>query len=295
MAMRSGSAVLAGLCLLVATPTQAEWVEWLFEPSLRHSDIDNLNLSAFSEDEESDRVSELSIALGRIYHLTDRHRLRLVMELSAQRFDEFDSLDSDNAALSLLGRHKFGLGAEVPVLSWQLQHRELGVDDDLREGAQRQFALQYSQRWTARWEWLLGWRLTERDGGTGAVRNVGFATDVFDQSHQQMEFGANVLLGNDWLLALRYMRRRGDTDSSCPDSGVGAILLEEEVEAITFDDSFGGCVYRFDADSEIWDAQLTLALSRHWSLHLGAHLLEGEGEVLDYRQRGVRFGLDYGF
>ncbi len=118
--------LLAVFSISASMLSHAEWVEWVLDPTVELRNDSNVNLSAFSADEESDTTLRLALEGGRYYQMSDRSRLRLTANLEAQDYDEWDLLNS----LAISGRiavvHKLGLGKKA---GWISPHLIFGYKD----------------------------------------------------------------------------------------------------------------------------------------------------------------------
>jgi len=118
---------------------------------------------------------------------------------------------------------------------------------------------------------------------------------VFDQNHWTASLQGNFLLTNRLLLLGAIRHFDGDIISACTTGNVGTVLAEEDVQAITADAVFGGCVYRLNGDGNSASLDLSYAIGRHSSLNIGADYLTGKADVLEYRNTVFRASFMYSY
>ena len=111
-----------GLVFLSA-PLSAEnsqWVEWIGDIELSYGQTENLNLSAFAEEEEDDNLFRVAVAFGRYYQINGNTRMHIAATFASEHYDDFGPLDNVSAGLNFGLRHKFGVGLEVPYIQLNL-------------------------------------------------------------------------------------------------------------------------------------------------------------------------------
>ena len=84
--LRGAAIRLLAIILILGTPAaSAEWAEWIADVDVSYRDNDNINNSAFSDDELDDNALIAEGSIGRYKQLTDAMRLLLTVDLEAQQ------------------------------------------------------------------------------------------------------------------------------------------------------------------------------------------------------------------
>jgi hypothetical protein len=276
----------------------AEWAEWFADGEIKYYDNDNINYSAFANDELSDNAIVPFLSIGRYKQVGDNTRLRLAGELELGKFDEFDKLDFVRLGAAATLRHKLGLGPDVPWISGEVSVSALDVDSNIRDdGTLYEFAIRSGKRFTPRLDGQIGIEYFKRDGIDGPVVDPAIPSNVFDQEHVALVLEGGFLLSETALLTVGYSYRSGDFDSACTGPNVAQVLAVEDVKAITFDDAFNlavpMCAYKLDGKTNIFEASLLYSWNPNWSVEVGIEHRDGKGDVLEYDATIVRFGVVY--
>lgn len=295
-----GAALGAGLgaawalaLLLAPAPASAEWVDWIAEGATGFEYNDNLNLSAFEDDEESDYAWRARGRAGRVFQVSEKTRLGLAAAFDSAvqfRFDGFNRVRvGGEASLS----HKLGIGAEQPVLRITNFIGYQQYDSDWRSGLDYEAEVDVSRRFGPRLDGSLFARFHLREGGGNGVVLPNKPTDVYDQDNWELGFRANYLLWDQLLLSAGYRYRRGEFESACTPGNVGKVIAREgaNLKAITVDDVFGGCVYRLGGDMHVASVNLNYGLGRRFSVDLGYEFRQGQADVLIYRNNIVSLAV----
>ncbi len=250
---------LLASALLSGTPlAQAEWGEWITEVDARYADHDNINYSAFANDELNDRALIVSGSFGRYLQLTNATRLRLTADLEAGTFDKYDKLDYTSIGLSAAVTHKLGLGAEAPWVRGQVSVSSLNVDSNMRDSKIYEIGVQTGKRFTPRLDGQIGLTYRSRDGKNGPVVDPALPTELFDQKNVTLSVEGNYLLTERLALTLGYSYRDGDFDSACTGGNVATVLASEgaNVKALAFDDAYDlaqpMCAYKLEGKAHIF-------------------------------------------
>jgi len=291
---RASWMALLGISLFcTSTLSQAEWVEWVLDPTVEFRNESNLNLSAFSSDEESDSALRLALEGGRYYQLGDRSRLRLSANLKAERYDEFDLLNSVAISGKLAVIHKLGLGPEAVWISPYLTFGYKDIKDDIRSGNFGDLGIVAGKRLSDRFDMSASLAFSKAKGKEGRQIVPTISSDVFDQDHWTASLQGNFLITNRLLLLAAIKHFDGDFISACTTGNVGTVLAVEDVKAITADAVFGGCVYRLDGDGNSASLDLSYATGRHSSLNVGVDYQKGKADVLEYQNTILRASFLY--
>ena len=293
---RASWMMLSGISLFCTSMlSQAEWVDWVLEPTVEFRNESNLNLSAFSADQESDNVLLLALEGGRYYQLGDRSRLRLSADLEVERYDEFDLLNSVAISGNLAVIHKLGVGLKAAWISPYLTYGYMDVKEDIRSGSFGDLGIAAGKHFNERFDMSASLEFSKSNGKPGVQIDPFLSPDVFDQEHWTAAIQGNFLLTNRLILlgALRHFD--GDFISACTKGNVETVWELEDVQALTADAVFGGCVYRLDGDGNSASLDLSYATGRHSSLNIGADYLTGKGDVLEYRNTVYRASFMYSY
>lgn len=296
------------LLLSGASQAEIEWGEWILDPSLQWQYQDNLNYSAFSEDELADNLLQLDIQAGRILQLTDFTRARFTVGVQATFYQDFDDLNNSSVTAGVSVQHKFGTGADKPWIRPELFYTYANFSDsirsdsllqggtaDLRTGNTVRAGIMAGKRVNDRLDINASVHYRDRDGKNGPVIVPGVTSDVFDQQGWTVGVNGNYLLSNRWLLSAGYHFYKGDFDSSCTPGNVGKVFENATVEAITLDNVFGGCVYKLDGRSNMLSLDLGYAIGQHSSLNFGVSYQAGSADNLDYSNTTIQASYMYSY
>jgi hypothetical protein len=284
--MHARGAITAALAvaLLAAAPAAAEWVDWIAEADLAFEYDDNLNRSAFDDDEEDDFRWLPAARLGRVYQLADLTRLSAYVEVESALHHQFERLNHVSTSGTLALNHKFGIG-EVPELRLHFTGGYLNLREDGRDSAFYESGFQLSKHLTPRLDVALVGLWSRRDGRVGKLAVPGKGRDVWDQGRFAIGADAGFLLFDPLLLQVGYRYTDGDFDSACTGANVGKALAREgsNLKAIVLDPVFGGCVYRIDGHAHTASVNLNYGIGSRFSVDLGYQLQWGKGRELIYR------------
>ena len=293
---RASWMMLTGIPLFCTSMlSQAEWVDWVLEPTVEFRNESNLNLSAFSADQESDNVLLLALEGGRYYQLGDRSRLRLSADLEVERYDEFDLLNSVAISGNLAVIHKLGVGLKAAWISPYLTYGYMDVKEDIRSGSFGDLGIAAGKHFNERFDMSASLEYSKSNGKPGRQIVPTIGSDVFDHNHWTASLQGNFLLTNRLLLLGAVRHFDGDFISACTKGNVETVWELEDVQALTADAVFGGCVYRLDGDGNSASLDLSYATGRHSSLNIGADYLTGKGDVLEYRNTVYRASFMYSY
>ena len=273
---------------------EGEWVEWLADAEISYTSIDNLNFSAFSDDTHSDERFALNMLFGRIYQFNGFTRMSLAIELAADKYQQFELMDSTLIGANLGVRHKFGLGFYQPYLQVNASYRHQEVDYDVYSTDAYNAILEFGQHINNQLSLAVSFDFTATSGKPGDVLpNLDLPSDVFDQSYFHFALFADYILSQDWLISANYAYRQGDFNSSCSGPNLAKVLEVEQVKAITKDEIFGGCVYKLDGNSNIVSASLSYSLTSHAGVNFVIEHNRGQADVLDYKNTSYLLSFNY--
>jgi len=272
---------------------EGEWVEWIADVQLSYAAIDNLNLSAFSDDTHSDQHLALNAIVGRFYQFNGFTRMSFTFELDVEKYQDFDSMDNQQVGANFAIRHKFGLGFYQPYLQFNANYRHKEVEWDANSIDILFSSLEFGQHISNQLSLAASLDFTATSGDAGPIIVPALSSDVFDQTYMHLSFFVDYILSQDWLLSASYARRQGDFQSSCSKVNVAKVLEVEQVKAITKDDIFGGCVYKLDGSSNIYSASLSYSLTSHSGLNFVMEHYQGKADVLDYHSTSYSLSFNY--
>jgi hypothetical protein len=277
----------------MSPPASAEWVDWIAEAGTGFEYNDNLNLSAFRDDQESDYAWLATGRGGRVYQITDDTRFSLVGEFQSRkqfRWEDFDRVKLRTRASVL---HKFGVGPNVPRVRVHGSGGYMWVDDSDRSSWLWETGVDVSKRFTPRIDALVFFKYTNRDGGSGDVIVPTIQSNVWDQEMFQVGALGNFLIWENLLLSAGYTYHDGEFDSSCTVGNVGKVFTREgdNVKAIAANNVFGGCTYRLGGHIHQASVNLNYGIGDRWSVDAGYKFLQGKADVLIYRANIVTLSV----
>ncbi len=278
-----------------AGPVQAEWVESIAEAELGLAYDNNLNRTAFTEDEEEDHELIGTVSLGRYYQVNDNTRFSITGDLGVRALDQFDELNSASIGTTAILHYKFGVGVNEPWVQGFASLSYLDVRDHARDSTIFDVGARAGKRFMPRLDGWVEYFYRTRDGGTGPVVVPTIDTDVFDQDFSKISANLNFLATNRLLLSAGYSYRDGDFDSACTPGNVGTVFALEDVKAIAFDDVFGGCVYRLDGTLRTMSLGASYALGRETALLFTYENNDGKADVLHYSGKIYRISVGHQF
>jgi len=270
-----------------------EWVEWIADAQLSYNQIDNINLSAFSNDQENDNKISLMASFGRFYQLNGTSRLHIVATIAKARFDDFDSMNNTELGLSLGFRHKFGLGYYKPYLQVSLGYIDKEFSTSSWDRSSYDGYLEFGQHFTQKLSASISYSYTKIDGNPWMTVLPEISSEVFDQNYWNSDVVIDYLLHNDWLISASYGYRDGDLTSACTPGNVAKVLTKNTVNAITTDDVFGGCVYQISGKTHTFSTSLNYAISGHSGLSFSYEYLKGDAGTLNYNSRNIQVSYNY--
>jgi opacity protein-like surface antigen len=285
------------LCLLfMSVPAQAQnsqWVEWIGDLEVAYGHNNNLNLSAFNNDEESDNLIRVTGDFGRYYQFNGTTRGHVAVELASETYGEFELMDNLTAGINLGLRHKFGVGLDVPYLQLNLSYKERSFDADVRDRTDLDASIELGKQFSERFSLAGNFMMSSIDGESGPTAVPGISNRPFDEDFWHASLIADYVLSQNWLVSVDYAFRSGDFHSSCTPTNVAIVLSLEPVQAITLDPAFNGCVYQLDGDARILSTNLSYAVSNHSAINFGIQFYEGDADVLSYSGRSFQLSFNY--
>lgn len=291
------------LLLLVLTLTahssvraqQGQWVEWIFDGQLSVDYIENLNLSAFSNDSENDRRLSGLLVFGRYYQFSGTTRAFVNASAQIDKYQDFDGLDTTAYGANVGIRHKFGVGFQVPYISASVAYLDQDRDVSGWDIQSTSLNLEVGKNLSERWSVALSFEAHEREGNKGPTVRPELSNDPFDQSDRRYALFTDYVVSENWLISASVTRIDGDFYSACNGANVAIALATMEVNAITKDNVFGGCVYSVDGRIDQADLALHYALSAHRAINLSARYLDGEAGELGYHRHELSLSYVYRF
>ncbi len=281
------------LCNHAAIAEQGQWVEWIADFDVNYAHTNNLNLSAFSNDEESDSRLVLQADAGRIYQLNGQSRFSLAATILAERYQNFTGMDNHGFGIQTGFRHKFGLGFYQPYVQAHISYLDRTFDASVWGHDLSTFSLEFGKHINERLSLAVNAMLAHQDGDNGDVIVATLRSDPFDLDYWQASLIADYILTPQWLASAQIAYRNGDMNSACSTDNVARALELEKVDAITKDSIFGGCVYRLDTQVKRINVAISYALSAHSSISLFNEYFDGHGDVLSYSGFNTQVAFSY--
>lgn len=281
------------LTMLNVQADEGQWVEWIADFNASYSQFNNLNLSAFSDDAQDDQRLHVGGEFGRYYQFDGRSRMHLSAKAEASRFQDFDGMNNLSYGLGMGFRHKFGLGLFVPYIQANVAYSKQNYDTSAWDSDLFSTSLSLGKHWTDRLTLSTSVHWQKLDGKKGPTIEPALSAEPFDQHYWWAAVAADYVLAQDWLISADYSRRQGDFHSACTVGNVATVLTTMQVEAITLDDIFGGCVYRLNAKANIFSAQLSYAINAHTGINANVKYFDGSAGELDYH--GSQLQLNYSY
>ncbi len=281
------------ICNHAAMAEQGQWVEWIADFDANYAHTNNLNLSAFSNDEESDARLALQADLGRIYQLNGQSRFSIAGAILAERYQDFSGMNNYGFGIQLGFRHKFGLGFYQPYVQSHVSYLDRTFDASAWSHDLTTFTLEVGKHINDRLSIAANAMLAHQDGKNGVVIVDTLRSDPFDLDYWQASLIADYILTPQWLISAQIAYREGDMNSACSTDNVARALELEKVDAITKDGIFGGCVYRLDTQVKRFNLALSYALSAHSSISLFGEYFDGHGDVLSYSGLNTQVAFSY--
>lgn len=271
--------------LVFASPTRAEWVDWIADAQLDARFDTNLNHASRSSEGEWDLTFHPSVAFGRVYQLGERTRVSAVARLEGEIHSRFDDLDAVTAGSRVSLSHKLGVG-DAPWVQAFASGGYQHVDAAQRRGPRFEAGAELGKRLSSRMDVRLSYAFARRYGQNGPRVVAGVPDDVFDQRSHSISLRGSWLARERLLLSAGFTYRRGDFDSNARASR-NAILASTDVKAVARDEVFGGWVYRIRGNGYSPFANLSWALGDRWSVDATYRYGYSEGHGLSYHDHTI--------
>lgn len=271
----------------------SQWVEWIADVGVSYSHVQNLNFSAFSNDENSDNLWRINGSFGRYYQLSGTTRMQVMVLASTEIYSDFDKMNNQAIGTSIGFRHKFGVGFNVPYVQLNMEYFDRKFDADGWSHKILSGRVELGQHITERLTLSGSVIVSEMDGKKGPQIIPDLSSRPFDQQFWRATIALDYLISQDWLASIDYSRRQGDFHSACTVENVEWVLETMKVKAITTDEIFGGCVYQLDGDTNIYSASLSYAISEHAAVNLDARFFDGHADTLDYEANDIQLSFNY--
>jgi len=285
--------LLAGVC------AHANAAEGLGGMSVEAQYDDNLARSPYDENVIGDKSLELGLWQGMHIPFANSNALHLQGSLFHQQFDHLTGLSNTRLGGSAEFSHKFGVGAEVPVLSFTTYIERSHYNDNHRDQTLYRGSLTLRQRMEAEWQWSLTASYEWQDGDYGQYKHRDppappLPSNAWDLHAWQLAFNAEKDLGPVSWLTTTIAWRDGDIVASTPQ--YPDILAVST--AIAFDPVFGAGIvaYRMPATTLSLSLDWNRALGEDSTLYIGAEKQwsHGSGD-LGYQVGIIRAGFLHNF
>ncbi len=112
----------------------------------------NINRASSAPSQLDAFIHQLNLSASTTRQLTSAWLGTVEGNLAGQWVPEYDGLDEIRAGFSLEARYKFGLGAEVPVLTLRTGISRITVREEARDAWRGEFTARLSRRWADVWQ-----------------------------------------------------------------------------------------------------------------------------------------------
>lgn len=274
------AAVGALLAFLVALPASAEWVDWIAEANVGVRYDSNLNDAGFGSEAESDFIWRPDGRLGRVFQLGEYTRISAVAEVQGDVHNRWNKLDAVVGDGRLSVFHKFGLGDAPWARAYAAGGYE-GVQDGERSGGLLEAGSQIGKRFSPRFDASLAYQFTSHWGEDGRGVVPGIRSNVWNQQYHEVIVDGHFLLTEALLLSAGFGFQHGDLYSN----SIGKRLLElakANVEAVAWDNAFGGWAFRLKGNAYSPYLSLNYAIGDHWSIDASYRFRYSKSDSLDF-------------
>ncbi len=260
---------------------------------------DNLSRSPYEASVAGDKSLELGLWQGLHIQLADYTALHLQGTLSHQQFNHLTGLSNTRVGGSAELSHKFGLGAEVPVLSFTTYIERSHYHDNHRDQSLYRESLALRQRIAEQWQWSVTASHEWQDGDYGQYSPYPppappLPGNVWDLHAWQLSLNIEKDLGASSWLSSTIAWRDGDIVASTPQYP----KILEASTAIAFDPVFGpGIVaYRMSATTRTVSLDWNHSVGENSTLYVGVERQWSHGyENLGYQTAIIRTGFLHNF
>ncbi len=283
--------------LICASPFAS--AQWLAGASAETLFNDNVTRSPYPDHALSDK--SLDVSLWRGYHLQLAEYTALLMQgsLSHQQFDHFSALSNTRLSGSAELSHKFGLGANTPVLAFTAVIERSLFNDTHRDQSLYRTSVSLRQRIQEQWQLAITATHEHTNGDYG--QNIPLVppapplpTNVWDLGAWQLAVNAEWDIGPASWLSATVSWRNGDIVASTPPYP----KILDASSAIAFDPVFGAGVvaYRMAATTRSITLDWNHAVGDSSTLYVGGERQWTRGEYgLEYPVHIIRAGFLHNF
>ena len=289
---RCYNTVRLSLVLLAMLPGVAlgQWVEWYSHGELAWEYDNNVNLSAFSDDQSDGHRLLLDLSGGRFFQMNGRTRLHAQLDLGAIYYERFPSLSQLNSGATLGIKHKFGVGRQVSRLNAFVTGQRWTYRDEDRNSTVLLAGGAWRRPWTPRFDTRLGYRRLWRDGSAGPRLAPGISSDVYDLRWHRLEASGHYRLTSRLLATALVSYRNGDALVDCK-PGVARMPAASDFDAQTVNNVFGDCLLRTEGDAWGYGMRGNFRLTRHVTLTGGFQAFAWEIGPWDYDKHIFQLGV----
>jgi hypothetical protein len=251
---RAGVVLLAGGLLPLAGRADP-WRPHLAVEAVWHDNASNANRPA---DEIEAFEMRSNLAFSHRLALARNDSLHFTAQASADWWPRFTALQQPTLGGSVEWQHKFGLGAQAPVVGLEVLGASVLASDRNRRGTLTRTALTLRKRFNDIWRATLSQDISRHDARLA----------VYDRQGAETALTVDRPLGQTWHLAVRGSYRDGDVLShGTPPRPDLVALAPNRTPVTTFDRPM--VAYAIDASSIAGEATLSRALGARSSLSLG--------------------------
>tara|TARA_R110001606_G_scaffold235843_2_gene383720 strand:+ start:851 stop:1756 length:906 start_codon:yes stop_codon:yes gene_type:complete len=263
-----------------------------FDVSVAAHHDDNISRALLSSDRYSDENLALALSGGRALQLRSQDTLTLFGSLGANRFQQYDGLDSVSLNLGASLQHKFGLGAYASALSSGLSWTRLDSDTEVRSRDSLELSLDYRKRLSPAWDFAAGLAYEFNEGledGAAHASRYSPDNDIYDYEQASMFASLDYTFRNFSSLSASYSYVDGNTVSSALAPNPTLLAIADALAPDT----------AFPAPSGRMIVAYTLATKAHlyslnWSVPVGrdSSLTAGYSRQQIEARRGVDYSND---
>jgi hypothetical protein len=269
----------------------AAHAEWFVDADAGAIFDSNLTGAASGPDIRSDWAAALDASIGHFFALSGDDGLTLAVNVRGEVYNRFKGLNLAAIGASARYRHKFGVGRDVPSVSFVVNSLYGDYRDSVRTGARFDLRAEFAMRFSEAIDAFAGVAYDRRYGPHGVAIVPGYSGEVFSLTGRSAYLQVNCAIDEPWLLSVNGAVRRGDVESTSQ-QGLPVFLAST---AIAPDPAFNDpnlFAYRLPGTTWTLGARSSYALNEHASLNVHyAYAYTDSPQNLRYRSNVV--GLLY--
>lgn len=284
----------SALLLLLQAPLAAQ-AQWFGEVTMEGEYHDNLPRARSSPEKFEDTGLSVGVSTG--YHWQPGTYTGVTVGGSATRrqFVEFSGMSHSELGLATSISHKFGVGAQVPVLTLAAEFSHASFNNAIRNAWNQGVSITLGKRITDTLSLNASVRHDASDAGHDIPKaGTGKPGNAWDQRAWDLALQAELELNAVSWLSARYDFRSGDIVST----GLPYAEIAGAAKAVTLDTAFGphAAAYRIDARTHGLTVDYNRVMGEAGTVYVGIERQETRGtRDIDYGVTVVRTGLIYSF